>query len=158
MQNKHDYPQIKHKHCHGSNLLGQNVRQLESEFVKAAATVGQASKKQVYEELWVRVGQVATELVSSMSKTRAISQRINRALRKQKGISESLTISTAELMNQLPEKYKTTSGRGDFLQVLFINKILSIWFVFWFMLDVSYGVDRWTFPWNSNGDRYCSTN
>lgn len=114
--------EVKHSHVHGSNLLEQTVREIETEFVNASATVGQTSKKRVNEELRVRVEQEAPELVSSMSKTRAVSQRINRAVKKLKGATEPLPSSTAELLNKLPDKYRTTCGGGEFLQVVIFIK------------------------------------
>ena len=85
--------------------------------MKAAATVGQASKKCVNEELRRKVEQVAPELVSSMSKSRAVAQKINREKMKEQGVSEPLPDSVKELMQNLPERYRTTSGGGEFLQV-----------------------------------------
>ena len=103
---------MRNDHSHGSDIIGQRVRELETKFVKAAATVGQTRKKNVNEELRRKVEQVSSELVSSISKSRAVAVKINREKRKDQGLPDSVM----ELMQKLPERYRTTSGGGEFLQ------------------------------------------
>jgi len=50
--------EIRNGNPHGSDIIGQRVRELETEFVKAAATVCQARKKRVNEELRRKVEQI----------------------------------------------------------------------------------------------------
>ena len=50
--------EIRNGNSHRSDIIGQRVRELENELVKAAATVCQARKKRVNEELRRKVEQV----------------------------------------------------------------------------------------------------
>jgi hypothetical protein len=108
---------VTHSHTHTPNLLLEAARAEEKKLIKAAATVGNSRRSEVVNRVKMNILQSSLpEAQSALRKTHAVGQAIQREKKRMLGISGTVPKTPAEIMENLPERFKKTSGGGPFLR------------------------------------------
>ena len=102
-------------HCHENGLIKNSVKTIEKRYIDAAVAVGSIGTKRVIEEIKTTLDVEHQELVSSMSKSRAISSMIYNKKRKLNGDDELKKCKTLDEIRRYLEENVYFSGVCKFL-------------------------------------------
>jgi hypothetical protein len=108
---------IAHSHNHTPNLLKEAARAEEKKLIMAAATVGSCKRSEVINRVKTNILQSALpEAQAELRKSHALGQAIQRERKKVLGISGTVPKTPDDILEKLPDRFKTTSGGGPFLR------------------------------------------
>jgi hypothetical protein len=108
---------ILHHHSHTSNQLREVALQEERRMIAAATAVGRVSTVEILSKIKTNLERSENpEAVSSIRKSRAIAQAICREKRKSLGHNSTIPTSAAEIKENLPPKFSTTSTGAPFMR------------------------------------------
>ncbi len=110
---------VMHEHVHEPNILHETARTEEKRMIAAAALVGRVSIVEVMSKIKTNLERSdIPEAKSSMRKSKALSMAINREKKKTIGHSGTIPKTTADIIDNLPERFKTTSTGTPFLRYM----------------------------------------